>query len=157
MKWNISCHISKRECHSYPQFQPSTYGLVSPKGIHGGEVCLLTGYINSLKTGDQKLRRLAPESWDAYERKDFSKLGLLHLPIHSASVHAKLLQSRLILCDPMDCSLLGSSVYGILQVRILEWVVMPISRGSSWPRDQTLVSCLYSGRATKLPSYTFET
>jgi len=41
----------------------------------------------------------------------------------------------------MDCSLPGSSVYGILQARILEWVAIPFSRGSSWPRDWTWVSC----------------
>ena len=45
---------------------------------------------------------------------------------------AKLLQSCLILCDPMDCSPPGSSVHGILQARILEWVAMPSSRGSSY-------------------------
>ena len=43
-------------------------------------------------------------------------------------------------CDPMDCSPPGSSVYGILQARILEWVAISFSRGSSQPRDQTLVS-----------------
>ena len=36
----------------------------------------------------------------------------------------------------------GSSVHGILQARILEWVAMPSSRGSSWPRDRTCVSCI---------------
>ena len=41
----------------------------------------------------------------------------------------------------MDCSPPGSSVHGILQARILEWVAMPFSRGSSWPRDQTQVPC----------------
>ena len=50
-------------------------------------------------------------------------------------VHAKSLQSCLTLCDPMDYSLPGSSVHGILQARVLEWVVMPSSRGSSQPRD----------------------
>ena len=44
------------------------------------------------------------------------------------------------LCDPMDCSPPGSSVHGILQARILEWVAIPFSRGSSQPRDRTLVS-----------------
>ena len=44
------------------------------------------------------------------------------------------------LCDPMDCSLPGSSVHGILQARTLEWVAISFSRGSSWPRDQTQVS-----------------
>ena len=48
---------------------------------------------------------------------------------------AKSLQSFLTLCDPMDCSLPGSSVSGILQARILEWVAMPFSRASSQPRD----------------------
>ena len=42
----------------------------------------------------------------------------------------------------MDCSPPGSSVHGILQARILEWVAIPFSRGSSWPRDQTRVSHL---------------
>ena len=49
-------------------------------------------------------------------------------------------QLYLTLCDPMDCSLPGSSVHGILQARILEWAAMPFSRGSSWPRDRTRVS-----------------
>ena len=49
-------------------------------------------------------------------------------------------QSCLTLCDPMDCSLPGSSVHGILQARILEWVAISFSRGSSRPRDQTQVS-----------------
>ena len=40
------------------------------------------------------------------------------------------------LCNPMDCSPPGSSVHGILQARTVEWVAMPSSRGSSWPRDQ---------------------
>ena len=44
------------------------------------------------------------------------------------------------LCDPMDYSLLDSSDYGIFQARILEWVAMPFSRGSSLPRDRTCVS-----------------
>ena len=53
---------------------------------------------------------------------------------------AKSLQSCQTLGDPMDCSPPGSSVYGILQAKILKWVGMPSSRGSSWPRDPTQVS-----------------
>jgi len=49
-------------------------------------------------------------------------------------------QSRLTLFDPMDYSPLGSSVYGILQARILEWVAIPFSRESDRPRDWTQVS-----------------
>ena len=42
-------------------------------------------------------------------------------------------QSCLTLCDPMDCSRLGSSVHGILEARILEWIDVPSSKGSSEP------------------------
>ena len=56
--------------------------------------------------------------------------------LKSICMHAKSLQSCLTLCYPMDCSLLGSSVHGILQARILEWIAMPSSRGSSQPRDR---------------------
>ena len=56
-------------------------------------------------------------------------------------VCAQLLQLCLILCNPMDCSPPGSSVHVILQARILEWVAMPSSRGSSQLRDQTHASC----------------
>ena len=57
-------------------------------------------------------------------------------------------QLCLTLCDPMDCSPAGSSAYGILQARILEWVAIPFSRGSSPPRDRTQVSL----QADSLPS-----
>ena len=46
-------------------------------------------------------------------------------------------QSCLTLCDPVDCSLPASSIHGILQAIILEWVAISFSKGSSWPRDQT--------------------
>ena len=67
-----------------------------------------------------------------------------------------MLQFCLTLCDPMDWSPLGSSVQGIVQTRILEWVAIPFSRGSSRPRDQIQVSCI-AGRfftiwATKEPN-----
>ena len=52
-------------------------------------------------------------------------------------MHAKSLQSCPTLCNSMDCCPLGSSVQRILQARVLEWVNMPFSRESSWPRDQT--------------------
>ena len=53
------------------------------------------------------------------------------------SVEVLVTQSSLTLCDPMDCSLPGSSGRRILQAEILEWVAMSFSRGSSQPRDQT--------------------
>ena len=55
-------------------------------------------------------------------------------------VKVQFAQLSLTVCDPMECTLLGSSVHGILQARILGWVAFPFSRGSSQPRDGTQVS-----------------
>ena len=52
------------------------------------------------------------------------------------------------LCDPMDCSLPGSSIHRIFQAKVLEWVAISFSRGSSWPRDWTQVSCIAGRRFT---------
>ena len=66
--------------------------------------------------------------------------GWLFLQLFHVLCSARLPQPRPVLCDPMDCSPPGSLVHGILQTRILEWVAVPSSRGSSWPRDRTHVS-----------------
>ena len=55
------------------------------------------------------------------------------------------------LCNPMDCSLPASSILGILQARILEWVTIPFSRGSSRSRDWAQVSCIASRFFTTEP------
>ena len=69
-------------------------------------------------------------------------------------------ESCLTLCNPMDCGPPGSSVYGIFQARILEWVAISYSRGSSWPKDGTCVSCigrqiLYHSAPTEYVSFNF--
>ena len=71
----------------------------------------------------------------------------LHCPPWWMSVCLPSCFSHVRLCDPMDCSPPVSSVRGILQARILEWVAMPSSRGSSPPRDPTVscVSCTAGG------------
>ena len=79
--------------------------------------------------------------------------------------YAKSLHSCPTLCDSMDCSLQGSSVHGILQARILKWVAISSSKGSSWPRDRTesvislaLVGSFFTTSTTcafKLESLTF--
>ena len=51
-------------------------------------------------------------------------------------------QSGPTLCDPMDCSLPGSPLHGILQERVPDWFAISFSRGSFWPRDWTQVSCI---------------
>ena len=74
------------------------------------------------------------------------KTGKLHFAAHlTQHMKVSVAQSCLTLCDPMECGPAGSSVNGILQSRILEWVTIPFSRRSSRPRDQTQVSHI-SGR-----------
>ena len=66
-------------------------------------------------------------------------------------VRSKSLQSCPTLCNPMDYSLPGSSVHGILQSKILEWVDLPSSRGSFQPRDWTFISCILHLQVGSLP------
>ena len=71
------------------------------------------------------------------------KPGLENFEHYLTSVWKKeseVAQSCPTLCDPMDCSLPGSSLHGILQARVLEWVAISFSSGSSQPRDWTRVS-----------------
>ena len=55
---------------------------------------------------------------------------------------------RLTLCNPMDCSLSGSSVHGVFRARVLEWIDISFSRRSSWPRNRTWVSRIAGRRFT---------
>ena len=80
-------------------------------------------------------------SLEALEIK--SKLTVVNLPMMKGWVDFGVkvkVKSSLILCDPMDYSLQCSSVHGIFQARVLEWVAISFSRGSSQPRDRTWVS-----------------
>jgi len=61
------------------------------------------------------------------------------------------IQSCPTLCNPMDCSPLGSPVHGILQARILKWVVISFARISLWPRDWIWISCLIPGKGIGYP------
>ena len=78
-------------------------------------------------------------------RSDRALNHLLKLPYNKMYEEVKwseVAQSCPTLYDPMDCSLSGSSLHGILQARILEWVAISFSRGSPRPRDRTWVSCI---------------
>ena len=103
------------------------------------ENCIQKPFLRSLLEVKLHLR------WDVWgtSRKEFKYwvclIGALRLKTtwvenRSTCIHAKLL------CNIMDCSPPGSSVRGILQARILEWVAIPFSRRSSWPRDPTSIS-----------------
>ena len=81
-----------------------------------------------------------------YSGNDFRKKRGIFPPRLGSEVKKVLVsQWCLTLCNPMGCSLPSPSVHGILQARILAWVAIPFSRGSSRPRDRTQVS-LISGR-----------
>ena len=76
-------------------------------------------------------------------------IALFTLHVHSAAQRVPVgldkvlvIQLCLTLCDPVEYSLLGSSVHRIFQARILQWVTIPFSRESSQPRDRTRVSCI---------------
>ena len=69
--------------------------------------------------------------------------GILNIWGRSCKLCAKSLQLCPTLCDPMDCSPPVSSVHGILQVGILEWVAMPSFKESSWARNRACVSYIY--------------
>ena len=103
------------------------FKLVAALRITWGISERTTGCITDFKSESQKLARSAEIG--------SGQLG----PSLQASV--KVAQLCLTLCDPMDYGRPGSSVHGILQARILEWVAIPFSRASSPPRDQTRVSC----------------
>jgi len=109
-------------------------GVLFRKSV--GDVCSKTHFQWTTK-------RILIPIWHSYSRirnPQISKLRmyLLQKALHGSSVA----QSCLTLCYPMDCSPLGSSVHGILQARILEFVAISYSRGSSRPRDQIQVSCI---------------
>ena len=77
-----------------------------------------------------------------HNRQNIGKDNIFYIYVYGVCVCAVLclvIQSCPTLCDPMDCSLPGSSVHGILQARIIEWATMPSSRGSSQPRDRNQV------------------
>ena len=88
-------------------------------------------------------------SYLLFQWKDFYCVPIvIRIPVPSfPHPFVKHIQSCPTLCDPMDASPLGSFVHGILQARILQCIAISFSRGHSWLKDQTLVSCVsYTGR-----------
>ena len=75
------------------------------------------------------------------ESSGFVWLCVKECGVFKGKLYVLVAQSCLSLCDPVDCSWPGSSVHGISQARILEWVAIPFCKGSSWPRDWIQVSC----------------
>ena len=92
----------------------------------------------SLKIYEEAVSGMYP----CQKEKKKGKIKKLETTLMVVKVQVIVSQLCLTLCHPMDCSLPGSSVHGILQARILEWDAISFSRASSWPRDQTPVSML---------------
>ena len=88
------------------------------------------------KTNDLHFLKLNQEEKEALLKYFLKKRNEANEPVCVCA------QLDLILCDPMYYSLPGSSVHGIFQARLLEWVAIPSSRESSQPRDQAPVSCI---------------
>ena len=91
----------------------------------------LTWNICSSQIHRTEIRTVVSRSWGGVRLENGMKWS-----------EVKVAQSCPPLCEPMNCSLLGTSVHGILQARVLEWVANSFSRGSSWHRDWTQVSCI---------------
>ena len=97
------------------------------------------------------LRPISPQLqtfalWEDFPFLLYSPVPFKQYHLEGVHVRAQSFQSCLTLRDPMDCSLAASSTNGILQARILEWIAIPSSRGSSPPRDRTPVHCLLHHR-----------
>ena len=86
-------------------------------------LCSLHWWCHQAISSSDDLFYFCPQSFPAWETKE-----------------SEVTQSYPILCDPLECSPQGSSVHGSFQARVLEWVAISFSRGSSKPRDQTRVS-----------------
>ena len=103
----------------------------------------LSEALSSSRTGIlNNVRHLYYLNWILNVRHLYCLNWILHMCVSVCACVCPVTQSCLILCHPINCSLPGSSIHGILLARILEWVAISFSRGSSWPRDQTHISCI---------------
>ena len=118
-------------------YQPAGTSITSPT------------FIDSSPNRVWDLSILHPAAWDHLTNKlliprSLSQGQLLEEPEHTPPllVCVLVIQACLTLWDPMECSPSGSSVHGILQARIQEWVAISFSKGSSWPRIEPRPSAL---------------
>ena len=139
----IQQHIKKLTQHDQVGFIPGMQGLFN---IH--KTINVIRHINELK--DKNHIIISIDVGKAFDKiqypfmiKTLQKMGIegTYLSILKTiyDSESEVTQSCPTLCDPMDCSLPGSSVHRIFQARVLEWVAISFSRGSSQPRDRTQV------------------
>ena len=143
----IQQHIKKLTQHDQVGFIPGMQGLFN---IH--KTINVIRHINELK--DKNHIIISIDVGKAFDKiqypfmiKTLQKMGIegtylsILKTIYDSESESEVTQSCPTLCDPMDCSLPGSSVHRIFQARVLEWVASSFSRASSQPRDRTQVSC----------------
>ena len=133
---------------SYPQVLPTISSKCIPCQLTliTSTAAKVTEPPSSLIWNTEKWSNSVMRQTEAWTLKSNSMRPNTWLATHKLhEVKVLVVQLCLTLCDPMDCSLPGSSVHGILQARILEYVAIPFCKGSSQPRDQTQVSCIASG------------
>ena len=99
-------------------------------------VCLL------IDVQSEQRKHILFSTYQSIQNSSHSKLLKFTIIHYHSFCVPSVTQSCATLCDSMDCSLPGSSVHGILQTRILEWVATSSSEGSSSFRDQTHISCV---------------
>ena len=146
-RYHVSKHL-RNEDNSIPSFQPRTQFILQ-RQLGMNETFSQESGSGFLKLGELR-QATSPRTALRFYIQTWVCQCFLTLAAHQTHtylcVSAKLLQSCLTLCDYMDHSPSGSSIPGILQARILEWVAMPTSRGSFWARDWTMSLMSCSGR-----------
>ena len=139
-------YLPTRELRAEGNWEPVGKQQASPQEQALDRGLAHTSSGHSIRGAGRQQRGMGPSSTSSDQ-----VLATGHLAEGEARVPAEMkgkvlvAQSCSTLCDPMDCSPPGSSVHRISQARILECVAMPFSRGSSQPRDRTLVSCIARG------------
>ena len=147
-------HDSPEQSEVGPQISSSLLfaPASSSKPTKENQICCLIQLQNVLTSSFLVITIISHHCWHSLTFFHSKGLPLLHLPLCLPNAnggcwlshYSKLLVNNLFvfICNPMDCSPPSSSVHGILQARILEWVAIPFSRGTSQPRDWTQVSCI---------------
>ena len=122
-------------CSAIPRVIFSTMWLKVPQD----RVCVLSSRVKKAgKRGKPPLFKTSPFGVSALEVE--CQCCLMFSPQTESEIESVSYSVMTIPCDLIDCSPPGSSVHGILQARILEWVAISFSRGSSQPRDRTRLS-----------------
>ena len=139
-------HPTPLGCHRAPRFElPASYSTFPlAVSLTYGDVCvsmLLSQFIPPSPSPTVSISLFCLSACPLLPCKEVHQYHPSRFHIYALKEsESEVAQSCPTLCDPVDCSPPGSSVHGILQARILEWVAISFSKGSSRPRDQTQVS-----------------